>query len=1526
MRTTQSVVINLGSGNLNNGFPAVRVQLWTDRSELPQQFTGSLPRAPNLVELGSNWQSMYKALSNRVVMASRLLEEEEDDELEIDSGIITRVSQVRFEELCQKLEDSINAWLFSPGFLNIDRQLRSLLNPAEEIRLIIETRDNVVRRLPWHRWDFFEDYPASEMALSRPEYQRRESKQAKVTRNKVRILAILGNSKDIDLELEAKFLNSLKDAETKFLVNPDRAEFNSVLWDAAGWDILFFAGHSQTEGRTGRIYINENKTNNSLTIEQLEEALKEAIDNGLHLAIFNSCDGLGLANALGKLDIPQAIVMREPVPNFVAQEFFKHFLEGFACQRLPLYLAVRQARRQLQGLENEYPAASWLPAICQNPAVKPTTWLELGGIPPCPYRGLFAFREEDAPFFFGRTQFAEHLVAEVKTKPLVTVVGPSGSGKSSVVFAGLVPRLRAVPTHIVSFRPGNNPFGTLAEAIAPIYQQIENPQDDLSLVELDLELALRQDNKALYHIICDLIKPPVTRLVLIADQFEELYTQTPCSDHQCFLDGLLHAVRFAPAFTLVLTLRADFYGAVLSYRPFSDALQGTTLNLAPMSRSELQEAINKPAAESRVALEKGLTNKLIDAVWEQPGHLPLLEFALTQLWTKQRDGLLTHQAYSEIGGVESALANHAETVYAHLSETDRLRAQRVFIQLVQPGALMDATRRLATRDEVKPENWDLVTFLASERLVVTNLMESTGVETVEIVHEALIRNWGRLRHWMQLDGEFRSWQEQLRAARRQWERSGCDEGALLRGKPLADAEYWQEKRRDELSSEDRRFIGLSLKLHKNEIRKQKRRRQLIISGLIAGLVVALLLCGITFWQWRNSALSEIEANSQYAKLLSASNKGFKALRLSIRAGTKLQSTAGAEKNIQRKREVVRALQEAVYGVRERNRLEGHSDRVNSVTFSPDGQTIVSGSADNTIKLWSRDGTVLKTITGHKGDVTRVAYSPDGEMFASASTDKTIKLWRKDGSLVKTISGYNRGEVKSLCYSPDGTVLASGSADGKIELWSRGGKLLRTLTEHSGAVNDVSFSPDGKIIASASADNTVKLWNSDGTPLKTITGYNRPVLSVSFSPDGKILAATSEDGTIRFFSPDGTLLKALSEDSVVNSVIFSPDGKTIVSVGGDTTVKLWNPDGTKLQTFQGHKDGVLGVDFSPDGNTIASASADGTIKLWYRDSTFLKTFYGHTSDVYSAVVSPDGETIASVSGDQTLKLWHRDGTLLKTLTGHSDVIHDVSFSPDGKILASASWDNTIKLWSDEGTLLNTLTGHKDKVYAVSFSPDGQTIASASNDGTIKLWSREGAFLKTLTGHTDVVHSVSFSPDGETIASASHDKTVKLWSIKGTLLSTLKGHNNWVHGVSFSPDGNTIASASHDRTIKLWNKKGELLRTITGHTDKVLGVSFSSDGQTIASSSRDGTVKLWRLDGTEIATLRGHGDWVHDVSFSSGDRTLVSASYDNTLILWNLENLEDLDALLVEGCNWMGDYLKHNPNVEKRDRHLCDGIGS
>ncbi len=453
-----------------------------------------------------------------------------------------------------------------------------------------------------------------------------------------------------------------------------------------------------------------------------------------------------------------------------------------------------------------------------------------GAVPavPCPYRGLSAFREEDAPCFFGRDRFTREVVKAVPRRAFLAVIGPSGSGKSSLIFGGVLPLLRGDPAWLIaSLRPGDRPCYNLAAALLPLLEPGMKEADRLGETRKIVQ-GLERGDYTLEDVLRRALDkhPPASRLLLVVDQAEELYAlcREP-GERERFLDQVLSLTRGrrpgAPSFTVLLTLRADFLGHALLHRPLADALQHADLKLGPMSRNELQEAVEGPAKRAGVQTEEGLTERILSAVREGPGHLPLLQFALTLLWARQQDGQMTHAAYEAIGGVERALADYASEVYEQLEPEEQERARHVFLQLIRPGQGTEDTRRLAGRAEVGDANWELVTRLATGRLVVTGRDPSTGEETVEVVHEALIREWGQLRAWLEEAREFRIWQERLRGAMRQWEASGQDDGALLRGAPLAEAEAWLVWRPAEISAREAGFIRASSERQAQEQQRWK---------------------------------------------------------------------------------------------------------------------------------------------------------------------------------------------------------------------------------------------------------------------------------------------------------------------------------------------------------------------------------------------------------------------------------------------------------------------------------------------------------------------------------------------------------------------------------------------------------------------------------------------------------------------------------------------------------------------------------
>jgi hypothetical protein len=804
---------------------------------------------------------------------------------------------------------------------------------------------------------------------------------------------------------------------------------------------------------------------------------------------------------------------------------------------------------------------------------------------PCPYRGLFHFGPRDAEYFFGRENFVEELVRATQTRSFIPLLGASGSGKSSVVLAGLVPKLQqAGHWQFTHFRPGADPFHALALALVPLYT---TNLDETEQLRQSRNLAgyFRTGEVLLADVFAQIQQNyPTDRVLLIADQFEELYTL--CSDEATrrnFLDKLLAGIAaptdhipFAPV--LVATMRADFLGNALSYRPFADVLQNADLKLGPMNRAELTEVIEKPAQKLGVVFEAGLVERILGDVEKEPGILPLLEFALTELWQRRSGKQLTHAAYEEIGEVQGALARHANQEYGKLSEADRERVRRIFIQLVRPGEGAEDTRRIATKGELEEESWSLVKQLADARLVVTS-RNATSQETVEVVHEALIRSWGELRGWMEIDRVFRAWQERLRGAMRQWQEMKQDEGSLLRGAALAKAEEQLRQRPEELVAESG-FIEQSLQKQKRiqqaETARQKREIKNARTVTVVSLFAFVVSSGLGIMAWKQTQQAELNlADVLSASALSLIEKGkeLDAFIPAIRAGKILQNQQVYHPS------GLNALQEALNRISERNRLEGRDFSVSlphfySVQISPNGKTQATVD-DKMIKLWAVDtGQTIRTFQGNT-----VTFSPDEKTVATVD-GKTIKLWTiATGKELQTFQG------GTVIFSPDKKTVATVD-DKMIKLWAVDtGQTIRTFQG-----NTVTFSPDEKTVATVDG-KTIKLWTiATGKELQTFQGD-----TVIFSPDEKTVA-TVDDKMIKLWAvATGEELQTFQGDTVT----FSPDEKTVATVDGKT-IKLWTvATGRELRTFQGHQDSVHTVIFSSDGQTLTTVSLDRTIK-WQID--------------------------------------------------------------------------------------------------------------------------------------------------------------------------------------------------------------------------------------------------------------------------------------------------------------------------------------
>jgi WD40 repeat protein/uncharacterized caspase-like protein len=1177
----------------------------------------------------------------------------------------------------------------------------------------------------------------------------------------------------------------------------------------------------------------------------------------------------------------------------------------------------------------------------------------------CPYRGLRAFAEEDTQYFFGRESLTQHLISHLGHQSFLAVVGASGSGKSSVVQAGLIAQLRPgkqLPGSdswlIRNLRPGARPLEELARRLGEgtrgqggIVGEVSS-----SSPQLVLEGMLYQGVEGFVYWLRSRPEPVV---VLVVDQFEELFTLAPSEDRQRFLDLLLGAMEYASdKFKLVITLRADFIASCLEVPAMATLLQESSVLVPPnLSDRDYRRVIINPAEQVNLKVEPELVEVLLQELSYSAGDLPLLEFVLEQLWEFRQEGELTLTAYQQqVGGIKGALERKAQAVYESLDNQAKECARWIFLSLTQLGEGTEDTRRRVLKSELVVQKYPAALVertlqaLTTAKLVVVNLDEEEGSSrgegdkgdamivalpasavTIEVAHEILIRHWSTLRWWLEENRSRLRSQRQIEQAAALWKHHHEQTEFLLQGSRLVEAEDIYIKYTDELSQDVQRFIAACLDERKRQQFEQKKRlrqAQRAVAVISVLGIAASGFGGLAYFQKQAAQLREISALNASSEALLLSNQQLEALIASVKAGREIKQVSAA-KDIQLA--TVATLQQAVIQTQELNRLQGHSQQVNAISYSPDGKTLASASDDRTIKIWGGNGKLINTISDNKNSFTYLAFSPDSQ-FIAANTDKTIKLYTLDGKLIQTFTGHN-DIATTVVFSPDGKTLVSASRDKTIKLWRIDGSLIKTLNAHNGWVNTVSFSPDGQVIASGGEDNLVKLWQiADGKLLQTLIGHQERITCVKFSPDGKIIAAASGDKTINLWNRQGKLLQTIEgHTNQISSISFSPDGQLLAAADAEAILKIWsNKDKSQIeytlkQTLKGHGAQINDISFSPDGKMIASASADKTVKLWQVDNSPKNQ---DEDSFYSVTFSPDNKMFAAAGWDGTIKIWHKNGDFLKSISGNKQVIYAVDFSPDDEILATASDDKTIKLWNiANGSLLNTLTGHTERVTSISFSADGKMLASGSADKTIKLWQlAEGKLLQTFKGHTNEITSVNFSADGKMLASGSYDNAVKIWRLDGSVVRTLQGNELAIASVKFSPDNTILAAASLDNTIKLWNvADGNLINTLAGHAGGVTSLSFLPNSQILASGSADATIKLWNTsDSTLLKTLLGHPGKVNSISFSSDGKALISAGEDAGVKLWNL----DLDDLKRRGCLQIKDYLQNNPNVNQSDRNICN----
>ncbi|WP_286824661.1 hypothetical protein, partial [Microcystis sp. LSC13-02] len=764
-----------------------------------------------------------------------------------------------------------------------------------------------------------------------------------------------------------------------------------------------------------------------------------------------------------------------------------------------------------------------------------------------PYLGLRKFEVDDKDRFFGRDNWIIELTNYLEEKNVLLLLGASGSGKSSLVQAGLIPKLKddfgASKLVNLTFVPDVHPFKSFSGCLAPKYRQSK------------AEIAQSVQEDTLIKVV-EGLKNNSDLWFIFIDQFEELFTRTPKTERDIFIKSLIKLIEKNNSLVkIVMTMRADFLDKLSPYPSLGKIHDQYSKMLTDMDESELRLAIAEPAARNGVIFEQGLINQIIADFYEQAGSLPLLQYTLDLLWQKDhiQERVLNIKTYQEIGGVTGALEKQADKIYSQFNEQQRKAAEEIFLELISLEGEKAVSRR-ADKSSFEQEEMqkEVLYQLIDNRLLVSK--GEDGTATVEVAHEALLRSWKVLQDLIREKEEIIVLRSRLYADAKQWDDLQKQDALkasseLWGGSKLAKiVEFQKNNSLPNLEALAIEFIKASISQAERQKNEKIRTARRIAAGSLVAVVVST---GLGFMAWqktRQAEFNQAESLGRYSLSLLNEHKNLEAFVEAIKAGKILQKQQTYNK------EVTNALQELLNRKSERNRLEGHDSVVTSVNFSPDGKTLVSGSRDNTIKLWDVEtGQEILTLKGHDSNVWSVNFSPDGKTLVSGSGDNTIKLWNVEtGQEIRTLKGHD-SYVNSVNFSPDGKTLVSGSDDNTIKLWN-----VETGQENS--VWSVNFSPDGKTLVSGSGDSTIKLWNVEtGQEIRTLKGHDDSVYSVNFSSDGKTLVSGSYDTTIKLWNvKTGQEIRTLKgHDSVVTSVNFSPDGKTLVSGSWDYTIKLWN---------------------------------------------------------------------------------------------------------------------------------------------------------------------------------------------------------------------------------------------------------------------------------------------------------------------------------------------------------------------------------
>jgi WD40 repeat protein len=1154
-----------------------------------------------------------------------------------------------------------------------------------------------------------------------------------------------------------------------------------------------------------------------------------------------------------------------------------------------------------------------------------------------PYLGLRAFTENEHTLFFGRSSETNYLMLVVRTTPLTIVSGPTGSGKTSLVLAGLLPQLRAdtdTPRTIltpVAF--GENPFDQLAALDLPAAEK----ESFLGRV------AARWTNDRgplSARIDAWVSANPGKQLVLVLDQLEALCANNqPGSQAGDAATDLAEALsKHADILRVVGIIRSDALDLFSKVHLTNDSpltAHWKPENIVPVSGSvstdRLREMIVGPASERVLFFENdALVNQIANSVAGNPGALPVLSLVLSATYLNYIkrvpiDRTIITTDYddmsSPLNGTERALLAHADSIYDQLrtavdNQIGRQHAEQLLLRMVNidtdpptlrqvyysyqpsPKTYFSNNKELDYAGDVYEAMRALLERLISERLVVGG-GESKGAYVVP-AHVALVQKWDQMAGWLRNAHDDLALQRRLFPSAAQW-KSQADAARNRRQRWRATGQLWLEDNSDfERASVTRRarnswmnqlereFIDTS----QSEQARRKRWRRMSLIATFAVLSV-LLVAAIALIVYSN----ELEQSSRVQRLMFASNNpptgaaadapfllAAEAVVRSASSGVSETLQLQAQQNLRNllaRPEVVSPITSTL-GVEE-------------AIFSPTTNAVLLRGT-STARLWSLDSNTIITLADQ---VKTAHFSPDGKNILTVENDNTAHLRDLDG---KELAHFAAGhEINTAIVLAGNQTVLSADFGNTMQQWSLDGQPQGEATQideagnpDAPAIDDVIGSPTQAQAVVLMDSGPAWLWTAgaDAVPLEEESDSNLTAENAAFSPDGKLLAVGYNNGKIELWDtaqPEKAPDVLAGHFGWINNLEFSPDGATLLSASADRTARLWSVDGTPIASLNDHTDAVLSAHFSKDGNTIITASTDDTARMWSLDGN-AQLVFRHTAPVDEAWCSPDGKYVFSVLTDGSAQLWQAHPYIPGLVRVSENIIENVALTPDSKELLTIG-DTTATLWSLSGGKSASFTLNAP-ILSAEMSRDGARLLVVTDEGP-ELLDRNGSKLGTLVDSDESMSNAQFSPDGQVIVT-SEGYGARIWDRDGKLLTSLLGHEFWVNDAEFSPDGQQIVTASDDHTARVWDRGGKLLATLQGHGGAVERAIFSPDGQHIATLSIDNTVRLWDPTGHELRSLP-QGSQPREAVFSPDGKWLAVSTESNSVQLWNLASPETPIAL-------------------------------